>query len=254
MNIENLFESELQRRGIRFKIDSESERYSLEVEGNKFLVSLNNLKRDVKIDNNYDRIPRFIDSILISSDIKLSSDQMYWSLEPNDYKESATYRVPISDLVDRVLVHLSTDHRVITWVTSDMLITLGLSEVQASDIAFRNLAKVLSNSKIEFSVIHGVNLGFIDTSIPFKSSLILAPNLRECAEGLLGWPLMAVVPDRDFLYLWAARHAEFASKVGHVVVREYSQASYPISTEVYEISEDEIKAIGHFAASVKNKS
>ena len=57
---------------------------------------------------------------------------------------------------------------------------------------------------------------------------------------------MAVVPDRDFLYLWAARHTEFAGRVGGVVVREFAKASYPISTEIYEISDAGIRAIGTF--------
>jgi hypothetical protein len=62
----------------------------------------------------------------------------------------------------------------------------------------------------------------------------------------LGWPLMAVAPDRDFLFLWAARHTDFVGRVGSVVVREYSEASYPISTEVWEITETRIKAVGEF--------
>ena len=94
--------------------------------------------------------------------------------------------------------------------------------------------------------IDGVQLGFIITSLPFKASLILAPNLHEVVGAALGWPLMAVVPDRDFLYLWAAQHTDFVQRVGGVVVREYSQASYPISTEVYEITEKSIRAIGAF--------
>ena len=62
--------------------------------------------------------------------------------------------------------------------------------------------------------IDGVELGFIATWLPFKASLVLAPNLREIVGARLGWPLMAVVPDRDFLYLWAARHTNFVQRVG----------------------------------------
>jgi len=67
---------------------------------------------------------------------------------------------------------------------------------------------------------------------------------------VLGWPLMAVVPDRDFLFLWAARHTDFVKRVGSVVVREYSKASHPISTEVYEITDQKIRAIGEFPKGV----
>jgi hypothetical protein len=57
---------------------------------------------------------------------------------------------------------------------------------------------------------------------------------------------MAVAPDRDFLYLWAARHTDFVHRVGKGVVREYLKASYPLSTEVYEINDEGIRAVGAF--------
>jgi hypothetical protein len=86
----------------------------------------------------------------------------------------------------------------------------------------------------------------LNTSIPFKSSLILAPNLKEVTGPALGWPLLAVTPDRDFLYLWDSRHTDFAGRVGAVVVREFTESSYPISPEVFEITDDGIKAVGEF--------
>jgi hypothetical protein len=127
-----------------------------------------------------------------------------------------------------------------------MLISLGLSESDAETRAFTNLGRALSKATVESKDIDSVQLGFIGTSLPFKAALILAPNLREVVGAVIGWPLMAVVPDRDFLYLWAARHTDFAQRVGGVVVREYSQAAYPISTEVYEITDHKIRAIGEF--------
>jgi hypothetical protein len=248
MNVRTLFEDELHQRGLPFCIDAETGRYAVEIDGERMLVSLENLQRDVAMDGDPGRISRFIDAIASSpldTEGALSADQIYWCLEPNDYEQSADFRVELSDRVDRVLVHLSSDSRLITWMTPEMLDSLGISEPEAGTRAFTNLAKVLDKATFETQDIDGVQLCFLCTSFPFKASLILAPNLREMVGSTVGWPLMAVTPDRDFLYLWAARHADFARRVGHVVVREYSQASYPISTEVYEI-EDQIRAIGEF--------
>ena len=113
-------------------------------------------------------------------------------------------------------------------------------------MAFTNLGRALTEASVESQDLDAVQLGFIGTSLPFKASLILAPDFRQVVEPLLGWPLLAVFPDRDFLYLWAARHTDFAQRVGPVVVREYSQASYPLSTEVFEITDSNIRAIGEF--------
>ena len=249
MNIRALFEDELHQRGLPFSIDAESGRHTIEIGGGSMLVSIDNLQRDVASDGDTGRVSRFLDALLASprvSDGTLSAEQLYWSLEPNNYEEHADVRVAISDHVDRVLVYLSVDPPVITWVTHAMLDSLGLSESAAGARAFVNIGCALSKATLEFLDIDGVKLGFIGTALPFKASFLLAPNLREVVEDLLGWPIMAVVPDRDFLYLWEARHTDFVQRVGDVVVREYSQASYPISTEVYEITDQKIRAIGEF--------
>lgn len=213
------------------------------------LVSLDNLKRDISNDGDRGRVSRFVDAVVASADASeavRSADQLYWCLEPSDYEERADYRVALSDRVDRVLIHLSPDGRLVTWVTPAMLGSLGLSQSEAGARAFTNLGRALSEASIESRDIDGVQLGFIGTSLPFKASLILAPNLHQVLGPVLGWPLMAVVPDRDFLYVWAARHTDFVQRVGGVVVREYSQASYPISTEVYEITDQKIRPVGAF--------
>jgi hypothetical protein len=154
----------------------------------------------------------------------------------------------MSDRVDRVLVHISPDGRFITWVTPGMLELLLLSEADAAAVAFTNLGRALVASSVQSEDIDGVRLGYLDTTFPSKASLILAPNLREVLGNVLGWPLMAVIPDRDFLYLWAAKHTEFVNRIGSVVVREYSQAAYAISTEVYQITDGTVRAIGEFPA------
>lgn len=249
MNIQAQFEDELRRRGFAFSVDAESGRHAVEIGGGTMLVSLENLERDVASDRDVGRIARFVDAVVDAagaSEAALSADQLYWCLEPSDYEQRADYRVTMSDCVDRVLIHLSADGRLITWVTSSMLDSLGLSEADAGARAFTNLGRALSEASVESQDIDGVKLGFVSTSLPFKSSLILAPNLRDVMGTVLGWPLMAVAPDRNFLYLWAARHTDFVPRVGRVVVREYSQASYPISTEVYEITDKAIRAIGEF--------
>lgn len=253
MSIQTQFEQELRRRGFTFSIDVESGRHAVEIGCGRMLVSLGNLQRDVASDGDVGRVSRFVDALVASAgapEAAVSANQLYWCLEPSDYEERADYRVAMSDCVDRVLVHLSTDGRLVTWVTRSMLDSLGLSEADAGDRAFTNLGRALSEASIKSQSIDGVQLGFIGTSLPLKASLILAPNLREVVGAVLGWPLMAVVPDRDFLYLWAARHTDFVQRVGHVVVREYSQASYPISTEVYEIADKAIRAIGAFPKEV----
>ena len=163
MNVDRLFEEQLVNRGLTFSVDAESGRYAIEVNGSQMLVSLENLKRDMERDGEVERVARFVDSIVASSDITeraSSADQLYWCLEPNEYVEKADFRVPVSDRVDRVLVHLSSDSRLVTWVTDDLLRSLEISEADAGVKAFANLARALTESTLESRDIDGVQLGF----------------------------------------------------------------------------------------------
>jgi hypothetical protein len=83
--------------------------------------------------------------------------------------------------------------------------------------------------------------------LPFKSPLLLAPNLKSLVAEVIGWPLYAAVPDRDFVYVWSSKHAEFAERVGAVVLEQYAASPYPLSTEVFEIGDGGMTAIGAFA-------
>jgi hypothetical protein len=245
MNVRTMFETELRQRSINFTIDPASGRHAVETRTGSSLVNLDNLERDVAQDGDVGRISRFVDAIL-ATDQGMSPERLYWNLEPNDYKEPADFRVAVSDKVDRVLVHLSADGRLIDWVTPAMLESLAMSKIDASNAAFANLAKALAEATFHSQDIDGIQLAMIGSKLPFKAALILAPNIKEVLGNKVGWPLLAVLPDRNFLYMWAARHAEFVNRVGAVVVREYSRASYPISTEVFEIADNGIRAIGAF--------
>jgi hypothetical protein len=83
--------------------------------------------------------------------------------------------------------------------------------------------------------------------VPSNASLLLAPSLRVAVSKVVGWPVLAVAPDRDFLYIWNGGHRELITRLGAVVVRTHSRAPYPLSTEVLEIS-DAIRSIGSYSA------
>ena len=107
---------------------------------------------------------------------------------------------------------------------------------------------------MEWQEFDTVRLGFFNTQLPFKSPLLLAPNLKSHVADVIGWPLYAVVPDRDFVYIWSGEHADFAERVGGVVLEQYAASPYPLTTEVFEIGDAGMIAIGTFANPVSNES
>lgn len=243
------FEEELRKRGVVFGVEKGTGRYQFRLGETDMAVSLDNLLKEVEADHDLTRVGRFVKVVMETSTAganAISREGLFWCLEPNDHIAKADFCEAVSERVDRVLIHMSGDRTRLTWVSPNMLESLKMSFSEAAEAAAQNLARELSAAKIEFQEIDGVRLGFVNTHLPFKASLLLALNLRECVEGVLGWPLQAIAPDRNFLYLWAARHEQFVGRVGGVAVKEYTKAAYPLSTEVYSISEKGVRAIGAF--------
>jgi hypothetical protein len=245
-----LFEQELGRRGVPFRVDSASARYVVPHEGVEKFVSLGNLAREYARDRDPSRVSRFIDTVLTAR-----QDHVSWNdarpsillcLEPSDHVEPPAFRTPVSDRVDQVPVHFNAATGAISWITPRMLDDWRVTLEDIKPVALTNLSGALTTAKIEHRDIDGVRLGYVGTALPFKSALILAPNLKEVVSPVCGWPLHAVVPDRDFLYVWAAQHTDFIARVGRVVVDEFTAAPYPLTTEVFEIGDAGISAIGAF--------
>jgi hypothetical protein len=62
----------------------------------------------------------------------------------------------------------------------------------------------------------------------------------------IGWPVYVVIPSRDFVYLFSVQDGELIPRIGSVVVEEYKESGYPLTTDVLEISDTGIEPIGTF--------
>lgn len=245
-----LFEQELDRRGAVFAYDGESDRYVIQHLGGELCISLQNLCIEYDRDHDASRVASFVDIALgpwgAPQSWDLASAGLLFCLEPTDYVERPELRVSISEQADKVLIHFDEARGSISWVSQSYLDDWGVSRDEAEMAASANLSALMARATLRTEEVGDVTLGFIETGLPFKTALLLAPNFKQIISPALGWPLYAVAPDRDFLYLWAASRPDFIQRVGGVVVREFTTAPYPISTEVFEISDDGISTIGAF--------
>jgi hypothetical protein len=248
-----LFEQELKRRGVPCRFDDETQRYRVQLQSRELLVSLDNLARAYDRDRDEACVAAFVDNLLSAYVEEQSWEEVrrliLFALEPSDYAKPPPMRTPISDRVDRALVVVRAPGQNVSFITPAMVDKWQVLPAEVEATASRNLAAALAAAKLEYEDVDGVRLGFLGTELPIKAALILAPNLREVVSPVLGWPLYAVIPDRDFLYLWAARHRSFINRVGRTVVKEFTTSPYPITTEVFEIDDDGIKAIGAYPTS-----
>jgi hypothetical protein len=87
---------------------------------------------------------------------------------------------------------------------------------------------------------------YLESDFLPKASLLLAPGLAESVREHLGWPVRAIAPARDFLMLWPAENADVVPRIARTALTEFSEGSYPLSTEVLEVGDAGVRAIGEF--------
>ena len=251
-SVEELFEHALRERGLPWTRDSDSGRYTVQADDITLTISIDNLRREFARDSDVGCVSRFIDSVLRAQTAKTpewsdARNRIIFCLEPTGYVQPPELRMPISEQVDRVSALLDDSSAKLTWLTKAMLHAWNVAPRDIEDAALANLAAALRESSLEWKQIDAVRLGFFATHLPFKSPLLLAPNLKDLIAKEIGWPILAVVPDRDFVYIWAAEHRQFAQRVGAVVLQQYSKSPYPVAKEVFRIDDSGISAIGAFA-------
>ncbi len=80
---------------------------------------------------------------------------------------------------------------------------------------------------------------------PFTASVVLSPRLLPLFQGVLGDRLVALMPDRQTVYLFSRNFGAFQA-FGQKIIDEHADTVYPCSIEAFEISPDGLKCIGGF--------
>src|SRR5262249_40670950 len=151
-----------------------------------------------------------------------------FSAEPADHDFGDAIRRPVTKTVARALVYVDAEERSIRWLAPPDLERWHVTTSEAEEAAAKNMAGLLAQTPARVEKVESHHLGMLETHSPFKASLIFAPNLKEVVRPKLGWPVYAVVPCRDFIYVFPKRDEELIPRMGRVVVDEYTQSGYPI--------------------------
>src|SRR5262249_37710465 len=76
-----------------------------------------------------------------------------------------------------------------------------------------------------------------------KAAFVFAPNLREVVGDKLGWPLYALIPSRDFVYVFAEEDQPLLGVLGRAAVEEFEKGSYPVSRDVFRIDDEGVESV-----------
>ncbi|NMO22752.1 hypothetical protein HPC49_42710 [Pyxidicoccus fallax] len=251
-DLETQFVEKARARGLLVREQREDGTWVVVVEGREFVVSLDNLRRNVERDADDGAIDGFIEGLLDTgrplpeweearAGIRYSAEE---SQSVAGYPE--VLAEPVTGKVSRVLVHASEDERSIRWLTRQELVRWGVGAPELHAAARENMSALQERTAIEVQEVAGAPLAMLKTDSVFKASLVLGPGFRAAMEAALGWPVLVVIPCRDFFYALRESDSGLLGRLGGVVVREYTGSGYPLTNEVLRVSDEGIRAIGEF--------
>ena len=250
--IRSALASAIEARGGRVVEELDVDRVRVELGGRAFAVYLDNLRRRIQMGDALDVAvsdfvaslagpPRELDPASRRDGLRLMLEQAVVLDGTDTVNKSASPEVAIS------LVWIDDPETRIRLVQRRLLAEWQLDEQDAWGVAAANMDRLLAASPLKvMDGNQGLRLGMLETNSVFKASLLVAPGLRAHVAPRLGWPVFAVAPCRDFLYLVPDDAREQLGRMGAVVVREFTQSAYPLSPEVFQISDSGIRPIARF--------
>ncbi len=248
-----LFEQELTRRGVSYERLDEPDLYRIQLGEVTITANLGNRRRDALRDGDADAVRRFVDEIVQCAaedafsipDWETARSRLYFAAEPAGSDFGDVLRTPITPQVARVVTLMDESESRICWGTPDMLQAWGVGEENVLRCAAQNQDRLVAGLALTIERVGWHKLGMVPLDSPYKASVIFAPSFRNLVGRKLRWPVLVVIPCRDFIYV-LEENEKLLNRLGPVVVEEYRNSGYPITTEVLRISDDGITAIGCF--------
>ena len=119
----------------------------------------------------------------------------------------------------------------------------GIGEAELHAAAEENMARLLLQMELDVHHVDGKRAGFF-TEGPFNSaSAIFCSNLKDLVRERIGWPVLAVVPNRDRICLVAEGDVGLLERISGLVCEDMN-GPYALTPEVLRISDEGIECIG----------
>lgn len=245
------FKSQIEKYGMRIDSFDETELIYISQGETTLKVSLDNVRKNYERDKDTSHISDLVQT-LISNSLELPSkwtdvqNDIYISLFPNYYEFADSLHSKVTDEFSKVYIHSGQGK--LTWITPDDLKKWNITEADLDKQANQNADKLLAVTPISFDTIENRKVGLIEVEhTSLKPALLFAPSMKEKVKKDFGFPFYAVIPVRDFCYIFSEKDFNFFSaRIGQIVIDEYKKSGYPITTEILKFTDKEVKAVGKY--------
>ncbi|MBE8724739.1 hypothetical protein [Flavobacterium hungaricum] len=244
------FKIELEKNNIEINYIDSEDFIHINIDGNDLKISLDNVRLNYERDSDESHITDLVKTIISYSydlpDWENAKDNVYIELFPNDFDfENFIYEEVTPEFSK---VYVVSENERLSWISKDDLKTWGITEQDLIKQANLNADLLLDKTKVSFDFIENRKLGMIEVDrTSLKAALLFAPKMKQKLESDFGFPFHAVIPVRDFCYIFSENDFDFfAARIGKVVVEEYLNSGYPVTTEILKFSETGVSALGKY--------
>ncbi|MCD0469843.1 hypothetical protein [Flavobacterium sp. JAS] len=246
----NKFKTQLESKGLTIDSIDQDGFILVNVEESELKVSLDNVRRNYERDNDDSYITDLVNTIVSHSskkeDWESIKDKIYVQFFPNDFEfENLVYEKVTNEFSKVFMVNTNNNF---SFISDDDLIDWNLDLEELKNQVDLNLGAFLDKVQIEVEDVDNHKLGMIDIEeVWLKSACLFSSKIKDLVNNNIGFPFYAVIPVRDFCYIFGEQDFEyFSERLGSVVVEEYEKSGYPITTEILKFSENGVVAMGKY--------
>ncbi|MFB3386974.1 hypothetical protein [Flavobacterium sp. LAR06] len=246
----NKFKMQLESKGLIIDSIDEDGFINVNVEESYLKISLDNVRRNYERDYDDSHITDLINVIVSHSSKKEDweeiKNKVYIQFFPNDFDFENLIYEKVTNEFSKVFM-VSTNNS-FSFVSDDDLIDWNLDLDDFKKQVDLNLDIFLDKVQIEVEDIDSHTLGMINIEdVWLKSACLFTLKIKDLVKDNIGFPFYAVIPVRDFCYIFGEQDLEyFSERLGSVVLEEYEKSGYPITTEILRFSENGVESIGKY--------
>lgn len=246
----NTFKTQLESKGLTINSIDKDGFILINVEESELKVSLDNVRRNYERDNDDIYITDLVNTIVSHSskkeDWESIKDKIYVQFFPNDFEfENLVYEKVTNEFSKVFMVNTNNNF---SFISDDDLIDWNLDLEELKSQVDLNLDTFLDKVKIEVEDVDNHKLGMINVEdVWLKSASLFSSKIKDLVQNNIGFPFYAIIPVRDFCYIFGEQDfGYFSERLGSVVVDEYEKSGYPITTEILKFSENGVEAMGKY--------
>ena len=246
----NKFKTQLKNKGLTIDSIDKDGFILIKIEETELKVSLENVRRNYERDNDDSYVTDLVNTIVSHSSKKEDweniKDKIYVQFFPNDFEfENLVYEKVTNEFSKVFMVNTNNNF---SFISDDDLIDWKLDLEALKNQVNLNLDTFVEKIQIEVEDVDNHKLGMINIEeVWLKSACLFSSKFKNLVKSNIGFPFYAVIPVRDFCYIFGEQDFEyFSERLGSVVVEEYEKSGYPITTEILKFSETGVKAVGKY--------